>query len=167
MCLAKYYLVFIAFIPTLLFALPEDSVKTMHIVANSTLFNYKSGIDTYEGNVKVDQGTTHLIADRLITQKNAQHKIMLVTAYGTKHLAEYTTELKIGDPALQAKAKVIRFYPLTSMVYLDDNVVVTQGENRFDGPHIVYNMKEQIVNAPASNNGRATIVIQPQQLKTS
>lgn len=153
--------------PLVVFALPEDSGKTLHIISNSTLFNYKSGIDTYEGHVKVDQGSTHLLADRLVTQKNAQHKIVLVTAYGIKHLAEYTTEIKIGDPILNAKAKVIRFYPQTSVVYLDDDVVVTQGENHFDGPHIVYNMKDQTINAPASNHGRATIVIQPQQLKSS
>lgn len=161
------YLIVLYLLSTFSFALPEDSGKTLHIIADSTIFNYKSGLDTYEGHVKVDQGTTHLIADRLITQKNPQHKIILVTAFGVQRLAEYTTELKKGDPTLNAKAKIIRFYPLTSMVYLDDNVVVTQGENRFDGPHIVYNMKEQIVNAPASNQGRATIVIQPQQLKTS
>src|SRR4029079_3102275 len=95
-------------------ALPNDSEQPMKIVADSSLFNYKTGIDTYEGNVKIDQGTSHLIADRLITKKNKQHKMIEAIATGIKKLAEYSTIPKTGDAPLNAKAKIIKFYPLTS-----------------------------------------------------
>lgn len=144
-------------------ALPSDSEQTMYIVADSTLFNYKTGVDTYEGNVKVDQGTTHLIADRLVTEKNEHKTIVSAIAYGLQSLAEFETQPNKGDKILHAKAKVIKFYPSTSTVILEDNVVVTHGENSFNGPIIIYNMKDQIVAAPTSKSGRATIVIDPKQ----
>lgn len=142
-------------------ALPEDSQQPLHIVADSSQFNYKTGESLYEGNVKVDQGTTHLAAERLTTHNNNQHKIEEAIAYGFKQPAIYTTTPKMGDPVLQAKATTIKFYPLKSTVILEGNVTVAQGENSFNGPIIIYNIKDQFVTAPASLGGRATIMIKP------
>ena len=146
-------------------ALPEDNEKPMTIIADSFLFNNKTGEDIYEGNVKIDQGTTHLTADRLITKKNEQHKIISAIAYGEKKLAEYITLPKKGDLLFHAKANVITFYPLTFTVILEKNVIITQGQNRFHGPMIIYNIKKQTVATPASDKGHATIIIEPKQLK--
>lgn len=151
--------------PAFAFALQDDQDKPFNIVADSSIFNYKTGIDMYEGNVKVDQGTSHLTADRLVTQKNKQHKMMSAIATGIHKLAEYSTVPKLGDPILIAKARTITFYPPTSTVVLEQDVLVTQKENSFHGPLIIYNIKDQVVTAPASNEGRATITIEPEPLK--
>jgi lipopolysaccharide export system protein LptA len=147
-------------------ALPDDSEKSMHIVADSTLFNYKSGLNTYEGNVKVLQGETHLTADRVTTQNNEHHKITEAIAYGINQLAHYWTITQKGDPLFHADAKIIKFYPLTSLVVLQGDVVVTQGNNSFKGPEIIYNIKDQTVTSPANKKGRATIIIDPSKLTT-
>lgn len=159
--------IFILFglISILAIALPDDQEKSFNIIADSSLFNYKTGVDTYEGNVKVDQGSSHLTADRLVTRKNKQHKIIEAVATGITKLAEYSTIPKIGDPMLHAQAKIIKFYPLTSAVILEQDVIVTQKENSFHGPRIIYNIKDQTVTAPASKEGRATITIEPDQTK--
>ena len=162
----KYLLIFFClFYSIFAAALPDDREKTLHIVADSYQFNYKTGLDIYEGHVKVDQGTTHLTADRLITQKNQQHKVIYAIAYGFQQLAEYITIPKPGDLELHAKAKMIKYYPSTSIIILDKNVAVNQGQNSFQGAHIIYNMNAQTVTAPASKSGRATIIIEPSQLK--
>ncbi len=147
-------------------ALPNDGEQPMKIIADATLFNYKTGIDTYEGHVKVDQGTTHLLADKLVTEKNEHHKIVSAIAYGTRQLAELTTLPSMNAKVLHAKSNIIKFYPSTSILVLEENVVVTQGENSFHGSLIIYNMKEQMVAAPASKNGRATIVIDAKTQKS-
>lgn len=162
--LRKFFCV-LFFLPTLVVALPIDAQKPMHIIADSSLINYKTGNNVYEGHVKVDQGSTHVTADRLTTQTDPHHKISEVIAYGTSRLAEYTTIPKQNDPVFHAKAKVIRFYPITSMVFLEGDAYVFQGENSFQGPIIIYNMKDQIVTAPASKSGHATILIEPKNLK--
>lgn len=153
------------FYSTLSFALPNDAQQKIHIVADSTLVDYKTGSNTHEGNVKVDQGSTHLIADKLTTTNNAKHKMEEAVAYGITRLAEYSTTPKEGDTLFVAKAKIIKFYPQKATVVLEGDVTVTQGENSFQGPLIIYNTKDQIVTAPASKSGRATIVIEPNKLK--
>lgn len=157
--------IFLLFLSLQALALSDDGKKAMHIMADSSTFNYKTGSNTYEGNVKIDQGTTHLIADRLVTSNNDKHKMQEAIAYGLIKNAEYTTLTKPNGPVFHATAKIIKFYPLKSNVVLEGDVIVTQGENSFHGPVILYNIKDQIVNAPASNRGRATIVIEPGQLK--
>jgi len=161
----KLCLLILMFLPFSSFAMPEDNQKIIHITASSTEFNYKSGVDVYEGNVIIDQGTTHVKADKLVTTKDQNHHIISAIAYGITHLAEYSTIPKEGDVVLHAKAKRITYYPQTATIILENDVQVTQGKNSFQGPHIIYNMKEQTVSAPASKNGRATIVIEPKQLK--
>jgi lipopolysaccharide export system protein LptA len=147
-------------------ALPEDSSKNMHIDADSTLFNYKTGFNTYEGNVNVLQGATHLTADRVTTQNNDHHKISEAIAYGKDKLAHYWTVPQKGDPLFHAQAKIIKFYPLTSLVVLQGEVQVTQGNNSFNGSEIIYNIKDQTVTSPANKKGRATIIIDPTKLTT-
>lgn len=157
----------ISLFPVFTMALPSDSQQKIQIVADSTLVDYKTGSNTHEGNVRIDQGSTHLLADKVTTKNNSKHKIEEAIAYGITRLAEYSTTPKAGDAQFLAKARVIKFYPQTEIVVLEGDVSVTQGENSFQGPLIIYNMKDQIVTAPASKTGRATIVIEPDQYKKS
>jgi lipopolysaccharide export system protein LptA len=162
MChLKKYLLVFSMGFSLVSFALPEDQQQPLHITANSTQFNYKTGKNIYEGNVIIDQGTTHLTADRVITQNNERHKIAEAIAFGIKQQAFYTTVPKQGDSLFSAKANVIKFYPPKFTIILDGNASVIQGENSFHGPLILYNTKDQIVTAPPSGKGSATLIIKP------
>lgn len=142
-------------------ALDTDSNAKVNIVADSGTYNFKTGVDVYEGHVKVDQGTTHIIADKLITKKNSQHKIQEATAFGNSNSAEYRTIPKVGEPELRARAKIIKFYPIESNVTLEHDVHVTQGENSFQGELIHYNSADQTINVPASVNGRAMLVYDP------
>jgi lipopolysaccharide export system protein LptA len=145
-------------------ALPSDTEQKMHIVADSTLFNYKTRYNVYDGNVSIEQGKTRVTADRVTTQSNSQHKIEEAIAYGTKSPAHYWTLPKEGDTLFHASAKIIKFYPLKSTVVLEDNVVLTQGDNSFRGSLIIYNIKDQTVSAPATPKGHATFIFEPKQL---
>ena len=148
------------------YALPDDSSKNMHIAADSTMFNYKTGFNTYTGNVTILQGETHLTADQVTTQNNDKRKIAEAIAYGKNQLARYWTLPQKGEPVLQAQARVIKFYPLAERLVLQGEVRVTQGENSFNGPEIIYDIKRQIDISPASKHGRATIIIDPTKLTT-
>ena len=154
-------------LPLQTYALASDNDKPMAIIADSTLINYKTGVYTYEGHVKINQGTTQLLADRVITKSDIHHKMQEAVAYGLTTLAEYSTVPKEGDQPMQAQAKIIRFYPPKSLIELENTVLVKQGENSFQGPFITYNIKDQIVTAPQSKNGHATIIIEPNQYKKS
>src|SRR3990167_1566379 len=143
------------------FALPTDNKAKVFITANESIYNYKKGINVFKGNVKVDQGTTHITADQLITKNNSRHTIQEAIAYGFTHKAHYWTVPKIGEPEIHARANVIKFYPIESNVTLSENVTITQGENSFQGQLIHYNSESQTITVPASKNGRAVLVYDP------
>lgn len=148
--------------PVLSFALFEDKKEKVYIVADSTIYNYKTGVRIYEGNVKVDQGTTHLTADRLITKNNTAQRIQEAIAYGDKTLAHYWTLPKPNEPEIHARAYIIKFYPIESNVIMEKNVNVVQGENNFSGELILYNHRDQTITVPASKNARAVLVYTPE-----
>lgn len=148
-----------------LYAHPKDGEQKLSVVSDSSVYDYKSGLKTYEGNVQVNQGSTNVAADKLVTKTDAKHKIEEVIAYGIQKPAEYSTLPKNDEPLFRAKAKTIKYNPTTMIVTLEGNVMITQGENSFKGPLIIYNMKEQTVVAPASTSGRATVVIDPKQFE--
>lgn len=143
------------------FALQEDNQQKIHIAADFTTYHYKTGLTIYEGNVKVDQGTTHLTADKLTTKTDLQHKINEAIAYGVQNQAHYWTLPKLGDSEIHAKANTIKFYPKESNVIFEQNVVLTQGENSFQGQLILYNRNDQTIFVPAANKGRAIVVYNP------
>lgn len=153
----------IIFNPLICFALDSDRKERVNVEADSVIYNYKTGLDVYEGNVKITQGTTHITADKLITKSNKDHRIKEATAFGLLTLAHYWTVPKMGDPELHARAKIIKFYPLESNVTLEQDVHVTQGENIFQGELIHYNSNDQTITVPALKNGRAVIVYNPEK----
>ncbi len=142
-------------------SLPSDSKQRIYIQANSSIYNYKTGFNVFEGNVKIDQGTTHITADKLVTKSGLKHKIIEAIAYGNQDLAHYWTLSKQSEPEIHAYAKVIKFYPIQSNVTLEKQVNVTQGENSFHGELIHYNSNDQTIIVPAANKGRAVIVYNP------
>lgn len=144
------------------FALPSDNKEKLYILSDSSTYNYKNGTKIFEGHVKMDQGTTHLIADRVITKNNAQHKMAEIIAYGFNgQKAHYWTTPNQGEPAVYADAKIIKFYPIDSNIVLEQAVSVKQAENSFQGELILYNMDNQTITVPASQSGRAVLVYNP------
>jgi len=143
------------------YALPNDTLQKLYITADFSSYNSKTSTTLFVGNVNVNQGTTHLTADRLTTKSNSQHKMEEVIAYGSKDQAHYWTTRIPEELPTHAKANLIKFYPLQSLVKLEGNVILTQGENSFQGPFILYNMQDQVVTVPSSKEGRAVLIYNP------
>ncbi len=143
------------------YALTDDSKKKLYIYADASDHNYKTGVTVFSGNVKMTQGTTHLTAERVITKSNQQNAIEEAIAYGDQQLAHYWTTLKIGEPEIYAEAKVIKFYPLINNIILENEVLIRQGKNSFQGQLILYNRAQQTITVPASKNGRAVLLLDP------
>jgi lipopolysaccharide export system protein LptA len=144
-------------------ALNTDKNEILHIVSDGGTYNYKTGVDIFEGHVKLDQGTTHLTADKVITKRDAQRKIEQAIAYGINEQAHYWTKPNSNDPEIHAHAKVMTFYPINSNIRLEDEVTLTQGENTFNGQLILYNDIDQTITVPGSKNNRAILVYTPEK----
>ncbi|MGB6977378.1 MAG: lipopolysaccharide transport periplasmic protein LptA [Gammaproteobacteria bacterium] len=140
--------------------LPSDRSKPTYIEADQVQYEQKTGTTVYIGHVKFDQGTSHLLADRLTVYKDPRSsKIQKMIAQG--NLAQYTTLPKEGSNVLHASAKTIQYDPINNVVLLLGDALVTQEGNSFRGQHIEYNVTKQTVISAPSPNSKTTIVIQP------
>ena len=144
-----------------IFALKADMMQKLVITADSTVYNNKTGITVFEGHVKVNQGSTRINANRLVTKSNARHKMIEATAYGILQPAQFITLEKPGEAELQAEAMIIKFYPGKFDVVLEQRATVSQGNNRFQREHILYNRENSMVIVPESGGGKTVIIYDP------
>lgn len=163
LCYIMTTLFFALLFSPLALALHADKKEIAYITADGGVYNFKTGINQFDGNVRIDQGSTHLTADRLITKSNNKHKIQEAIAYGFSDLAHYWTLLKPEDPEMHAQARIIRYFPLASNITLERDALVTQGENSFQGELIYYNSVNQTIAVPALEKNHAILVYNPDQ----
>jgi lipopolysaccharide export system protein LptA len=166
MCQIKKLLVFnvlllLGIYHSIAFALDSDRVKEADIKFANLTHDYKNNTSVFCGDVQLDQGTTHLTADKLTTKSTKSRTLEQATAYGLNTLAHLWTIPNPGEPVLHAFAKVIKYYPSKGYISLQGNVTITQGKNSFKGETIHYDMNQKIITVPASNNNRSTIVYNP------
>lgn len=143
-------------------------LEDLNITADNVDLNRQVGITIFTGHVKLDQGTTHLVADRLEI-KSANNQIIKTTAYGD--LARYwttpvanasaKTASKEAKPSnIDAEAKVIEYYPQNRKIFLIGKASATQENNTIKSPRIEYNIDSGHLVSTATPEGRTVIVIQ-------
>ena len=127
--------------------------------ASSAEINQQTGISIYTDHVVAIQGSTSLLADKVIIKQDANHQLIEVIAYGQP--AIYKTTPELGKAELTATALEIHYFPAKHLVQLINDAIVIQEGNRYTAPLINYDMANQTVNSPAMHNGHTTITLQP------
>jgi lipopolysaccharide export system protein LptA len=145
------------------FSLSEDSKQPLHIVSDTSIYNYKTGINDFEGHVQVDQGTTHITADKLTTKTNGSRKVQEVVAYGIHDTAHFWTLPKKSKPEMHATANIIKYFPIAGTFALENNAHVTQEKNSFQGQLVLYSMNDQTITVPETTSGRSVLVYNPDE----
>lgn len=146
----------------------DDKNQPVSVQADSVSIDNKEGQSQYEGNVLVQQGSTHLTAAKAVVYTTKENSIREAVAYGAgKVQAHYWTITDPKKPELHAYADTIQIFPDKHIVYLIGNAKVSQGEDLYQAPRIEYNSETQHVFSPQSKQGRTTIVIHPQQLPSA
>lgn len=144
-------------------ALKSDADKIAQFKADNVSFNYNNGATIYTGHVTMNQGTTHLIADKVTVTKDRNGEVNKMIAVGKQ--AHYNTLPDEQKKPIDAFGDTIEYYPEQKTAVIIGNGLVTQGMNSLQGPHIVYNMVNQtVVSAPSLDGGKSTIILQPQDL---
>lgn len=149
-------------------ALDSDRFAVMHITSDSATYDRNQHTITYDGNVQVEQGTSHLDGDKVIVYQTPTNtnKIEQVIAYGNP--AHYSTIPQAGKNRLYIEASKITYSPIKRTVLLEGNGKVTQDGNVFSGPHIWYDMINGVVHSLAApGKQRTEMIIQPQQEPSS
>jgi lipopolysaccharide export system protein LptA len=147
------------------FALPTDKDQPMYLTANTGHLNKATGINLFQGNIKVTQGSSILLADTLVLHTNKKNQLIEADAQG--NLANFSTVTDIKKPRFVGVAQTIQYFPQQRIINLIGDAKATQGPNSYSAPRIEYNIDQQSVVSQASSQGRTTIIIQPQSIQKS
>ena len=140
--------------------LTSDRDQPMTIEADKATLNEKTGNSVYEGNVHVQQGTLVLQGSKMTVQinDNTIEKIIL-----TGSPATYRQRPDGKDTDQHAEAGRIEYHATEDRIILLENARVWQsGAEEFRSDRIVFNLKNNTVNAGGSGPGdRVRITLQP------
>lgn len=154
--------IFFALFSLSAFALDTDKNEPLYVNADTVSIDNKTGLSTYEGNVVVNNGSTHLTAQRATVQVDKNNQIEEANVYGNDTAqAHYWTLTDLKKPEMHAYADHITLFPKKHLIYLIGHAKVNQGADSYAAPRIEYNTETQHVFSAKSNQGQTVIVIHP------
>ena len=143
-------------------ALPDDREQPIRITADQALRDEKQGFTEYTGNVRMDQGSMHIEADK-ITIYHVDEDADKIVAEGAPAHMQQRPEVNKG--LMHARANIIEYYKAEDRVHLRDNAQVEQDGSTVAGDTIDYFITEQLVRADsnqAETSSRVEVVIPAQ-----
>jgi lipopolysaccharide export system protein LptA len=145
-------------LPSLVFSLPEDRDKPIHLEADRAQLDQKTGTSVYEGNVVITQGSMRLAADTAtIYTENGSFQRM--EAVGKPATLRYKPAVDKAE--LHGSSQRVEYDASQQTIVLITNAKVTQGSDEFTGDRIEYNLEKDLVKARGSAEQRIQITIQP------
>ena len=146
--------------PVATWGLDTNRSQPIHIEADRATLSEEGNKSIYEGNVQLRQGTLHLQGDHmtvLLTDKQVD-KIILTGKPAS-------LQQKQGNTDQHAEADNIEYSASNERVILLGNARVWQtGAEEFRSERIVFNLKDNTVNAGSKNSqDRVQITIQPKK----
>ena len=136
-------------------ALPEDSEQPIQIQADRAELEETTGVAIYIGNVRLDQGTLRVTADRM-TIHTAEERVVRVEAEGER--AHYQQQPAVDGPFVQADANKIIYFLDDERVKLEGQAELTREKEYFASGVIRYNMRTGQVDA---SEGRVRTILSP------
>lgn len=129
---------------TTLTSYAESKSSPITIEADHAMLNEKKGISTYTGNVVLTQGDISFSADE-IKVHSIKGKLKKVVATGSP--VKFKQSTRGNEQTIAAKASVVEFYADTKKVLLLNNASLSQGNNKFAGDRIEYDIASDTVTA--------------------
>lgn len=144
------------------YALETDAAQPIYVEADKAFFNRPSGINTYEGNVLITQGSSHLNADKVVTYNDKNNNVENLIATGKP--ARYQTQTDKNKLPLISTALTIKYNVKERYVNLIGEAHAQQGEDKIDGPVLIYKLDDKSISAPSQPiAGRTVFVLHPKK----
>ncbi len=151
MSLAKFLLILFFMLPITSYALDADQQQSITIQADSATFNATNNQAIYQGHVELTQGSLTLTSDTLLIQNNSAG-VASLTATGSP--ASYSQQLTPDKPQVKATATKVIYYPHEQKIELVTQAQLRQGDSLFQGDHITYDLKQRILSASGTAEGK-------------
>lgn len=141
-------------------ALPSDRLKPLQFSASEVEFSQKTHEGFFRGQVVIDQGTTHLRANKAYTQGNEKNQLIRAQATGTlAQQAHFWTKPAENKPEVHAFANDLIYEPQKHLITLTGHARIQQGKDRFQAPLIYYDvLKQQVLSKPSTTRQQTTII---------
>jgi len=152
------------------FALPSHRQQPIQLVADKATYNEKTGVNTYTGNVIVDQGTMRLQANAIVANFNEKKDITTITANGSP--AKFQQKMDVNKGFAKGQAQKIVYNAQTGIITLTGNAYLEQDGSSIKGAVLRYSMNKGDIEALGSSSeagtskGRVEIVIPPSSQKS-
>lgn len=151
--------------PAVAQALEGDTEQAIYIVADEVVRDEKSGLTVYRGNVRMNQGSMRIEADKITSHKIKIEGDKIVAEGNPAHLSQ---QPEPDSPMMHAWGGVIEYYRTEERLLLRKDAKLEQDGATVRGDRIDYDIKEQVVKAAAdgsSEKRRVEVVIPPHKLE--
>lgn len=146
-------------------ALQSDTKQPITINANSQELDVQNNVATFNGQVRLRQGSIDIRADKIVVSRpNSQSKEQTITAYGKP--ATFHQIMDDGKP-IDGKAMTMRYETKTEFLKMTQQATLIQDGSEIKGNVITYKIDEQRLVAKSGDKQRVTTIIQPNQLNNN
>lgn len=149
----KLLILLMAFVTSLVFALPEDAKQPIEIEAQSVVVDETTGLNMFSGNAEVRQGSLLLLAEFIQVQTDNDEVVSMIAQGSLEKPAKYIQRQENQERFIEATATLIRYDVDKGMVFLEGNANLIQGFESFSGDTLEYDINNNKVIAKGSEDG--------------
>lgn len=142
-----------------IFALPNDRNEPIRGEANSLVVDQKTGISTYSGSVKIQQGSLVISADKIVVYTKSDSSVDKIVAVGVP--AHFQQQPEADQKIITATADSITYVPDNERLLLISNASIEQDGQIMKAPKIDYDLVKEIMKASQKDGSRVDIFIPP------
>jgi len=149
----KLLILLMAFIATLVFALPEDTKQPIEIEAQSVVVDETTGFNEFSGDAEVRQGSLLLLAELIQVQTNNEGVVSMLAKGSLEKPAKYIQSQENQARFVEATATLITYDVDEGMIFLVGNAHLIQGFDSFSGDRLSYDINNDRVVVKSSEDG--------------
>ena len=149
----KLLILLMAFVTSLVFALPEDTKQPIEIEAQSVVVDETTGLNMFSGNAEVRQGSLLLFAELIQVQTDNEDVVSMIAKGSLEKPAKYIQSQENQARFIEATATLITYDVDEGMIFLVGNAHLVQGFDSFSGDTLNYDINNDKVVVKGSEDG--------------
>ena len=153
MFINKLLILLMAFVTSLVLALPEDMKQPIEIEAQSVVVDETTGFNEFIGNAEVRQGSLLLMAELIQVQTNNEEVVSVIAKGSLEKPAKYIQSQENQARFIEATATIITYEVDKGMIFLVGNAHLIQGFDSFSGVTLNYDINNDKVIVKGSEDG--------------
>ena len=149
----KLLILLMAFVTSLVLALPEDTKQPIEIEAQSVVVDESTGFSEFSGNAVVRQGSLLLSAELIQVQTDNEEVVSMIAKGSLEKPAKYIQNQENQARFVEATATLITYDVDEGMIFLVGNAHLIQGFDSFSGDRLSYDINNDKVIVKGSEDG--------------